>query len=72
MPANDLKSLYAELQRAFNAGQSGLKKCGQLLAQLKIGLIEAGLLIPVGEPNPEDLVVARAYPPVHPIRANDL
>ncbi|KAJ7591258.1 SAC3/GANP/Nin1/mts3/eIF-3 p25 family-domain-containing protein [Mycena floridula] len=57
--SNQLKSLYADLQRSFNSNPSDLKKCGVLLTQLKIGLIEAGLLLPQGEPNFDDLAVAR-------------
>ncbi|KAF8897386.1 SAC3/GANP/Nin1/mts3/eIF-3 p25 family-domain-containing protein [Infundibulicybe gibba] len=57
--SSQLKTLYHELQRSFSAQPSDLNKCGKLLAQLKIGLIETGLLLPQGERNPEDLVVAR-------------
>ncbi|TFK43372.1 SAC3/GANP/Nin1/mts3/eIF-3 p25 family-domain-containing protein [Crucibulum laeve] len=56
---SQLKSLYDELQRAFYSRPSDLKKCGTLLAQLKIGLIEAGLLLPQGDLNLTDLAVAR-------------
>ncbi|KAG2158800.1 SAC3/GANP/Nin1/mts3/eIF-3 p25 family-domain-containing protein [Suillus bovinus] len=59
MASQNLATLYNELQRAFDARPSDLKKCGTLLAQLKVGLIEAGLLIPQGETNLHDLVVAR-------------
>ncbi|KAK7470815.1 regulatory particle non-ATPase [Stygiomarasmius scandens] len=53
----NLKALYDDLQRSFNAND--LKKCGTLLSQLKIGLIEAGLLIPQGDPSLDDLIIAR-------------
>ncbi|GLB33652.1 putative CSN8/PSMD8/EIF3K family protein [Lyophyllum shimeji] len=59
MAAHQLKSLYEDLQRSFNGGPSDLKRCGTLLAQLKMGLIETGLLPPRGEHNLDDLVVAR-------------
>ncbi|TFK76064.1 hypothetical protein BDN72DRAFT_831505 [Pluteus cervinus] len=59
MAQRQLGELYQQLQRAFNSNASDLNKCGALLAQLKIGLIEAGLLLPQGNPNKEDLVVAR-------------
>ncbi|KAF5369753.1 hypothetical protein D9758_001199 [Tetrapyrgos nigripes] len=55
--ATNLRALYDDLQRSFNSND--LKKCGTLLSQLKIGLIEAGLLIPQGDPSLDDLVVAR-------------
>ncbi|KAE9410296.1 hypothetical protein BT96DRAFT_961766 [Gymnopus androsaceus JB14] len=59
MAQNQLKSKYSDLKRSFEAKPSDLKKCGSLLAQLKIGLIETGLLTPQGELNVDDLVVAR-------------
>ncbi|KIM91069.1 hypothetical protein PILCRDRAFT_59063 [Piloderma croceum F 1598] len=59
MAPQQLAALYNDLQRAFDARPSNLQRCGSLLAQLKIGLIEAGLLIPTGEPKLGDLVVAR-------------
>uniref|UniRef100_A0A0W0FCE4 PCI domain-containing protein n=1 Tax=Moniliophthora roreri TaxID=221103 RepID=A0A0W0FCE4_MONRR len=59
--SNQLRSLYNDLQKSFNSTPSDLKKCGTLLSQLKIGLIEAGLLIPQGEPNQNDLIVARPF-----------
>ncbi|KAF9008904.1 SAC3/GANP/Nin1/mts3/eIF-3 p25 family-domain-containing protein [Cyathus striatus] len=55
----NLKSLYEDLQRSFYAQPSDLKKSGALLSQLKIGLIEAGLLLPQGDVNFTDLAVAR-------------
>ncbi|KAJ3729008.1 proteasome 26S subunit [Lentinula guzmanii] len=59
MAQNQLKTLYNDLKRSFEAKPFDLKKCGSLLAKLKIGLIETGLLTPQGEHNIEDLVVAR-------------
>ncbi|KAF8504218.1 COP9 signalosome [Gautieria morchelliformis] len=59
MAAKQLVSLYQELMRAFDAQPSDLKKCGALLLQLKMGLIETGLLLPQGQRNLDDLVVAR-------------
>ncbi|KAF9247170.1 SAC3/GANP/Nin1/mts3/eIF-3 p25 family-domain-containing protein [Melanogaster broomeanus] len=59
MASRQLGTLYKELQRAFDARPTDLKKCGSLLAQLKIGLIETGLLIPNGEAGLQDMVVAR-------------
>lgn len=75
MVAEQLASLYQDLKRAFDARPSDLRKCGTLLAQLKVGsrphsfacsltsrqvgLIETGLLLPQGEQHLEDLVVAR-------------
>ncbi|KAF5364002.1 hypothetical protein D9756_000532 [Leucocoprinus leucothites] len=55
----NLRALYTELIRSFTSQPCDLKKCGTLLSQLKIGLIEAGLLLPQGELNPTDLQVAR-------------
>ncbi|KAK0482121.1 SAC3/GANP/Nin1/mts3/eIF-3 p25 family-domain-containing protein [Armillaria luteobubalina] len=57
--SSNLLSLYEDLQRSFNSIPSDTKRCGTLLSQLKIGLIEAGLLIPQGEPIQRDLVIAR-------------
>ncbi|KAI0347363.1 hypothetical protein BDW22DRAFT_1351790 [Trametopsis cervina] len=57
--ATQLGSLYQELLKAFTSQPSDLQKCGTILAQLKIGLIQAGLLIPQGDVNLEDLAVAR-------------
>lgn len=36
MSNTQLGALYKELNQAFNAGPSGLKRCGELLAQLKV------------------------------------
>ncbi|KIJ70219.1 hypothetical protein HYDPIDRAFT_78074 [Hydnomerulius pinastri MD-312] len=58
-PQPQLGMLYKDLQRAFNARPSDLKKCGTLLAQLKIGLIEKGLLIPTAQSKQQDLLVVR-------------
>ncbi|KAI0092600.1 SAC3/GANP/Nin1/mts3/eIF-3 p25 family-domain-containing protein [Irpex rosettiformis] len=51
--------LYQELLKAFTSQPSDLQKSGSLLAQLKIGLIDAGLLIPQEGVNPQDLSIAR-------------
>jgi 26S proteasome regulatory subunit N12 len=59
MAPQQLTALHRDLQRAFDARPSDLKRCGTLLAQLKIGLIEAGLLLPTGDPKLGDLVIAR-------------
>jgi len=59
MASRQLGTFYRELQRAFDARPTDLKKCGALLAQLKIGLIQTGLLIPTAQSNLQDLVVAR-------------
>ncbi|KAF8222726.1 hypothetical protein L208DRAFT_1370727 [Tricholoma matsutake] len=57
--AQHFRALYDDLQRSFTASPSDLKKCGTLLAQLKMGLIEAGLLLPQGDPPLVDLIAAR-------------
>ncbi|KAM6495712.1 proteasome 26S subunit [Amanita muscaria] len=59
MSPSNLNALYNNLQQSFNAKPCDVKKCGSLLAQLKIALIESGLLLPHGENNLHDLVVAR-------------
>ncbi|PPQ66761.1 hypothetical protein CVT24_008718 [Panaeolus cyanescens] len=56
---SQLKALYEELGRTFYSKQCDLNKCTALLSKLKIGLIEAGLLLPQGNVNLGDLVVAR-------------
>ncbi|KAF9483971.1 proteasome 26S subunit [Pholiota conissans] len=56
---SQLKTLYEELIRAFKQEPADLKKCTLVLNKLKIGLIEAGLLLPQGDVNLGDLVVAR-------------
>jgi len=59
MSVTELGSLYQELKKAFGARPSDLKTCGVALAKLKIGLIQAGLLVPQGGENPKDLQIAR-------------
>ncbi|KAI6105697.1 hypothetical protein F5141DRAFT_144203 [Pisolithus sp. B1] len=59
MASRQLQTLYRDLQRAFDARPTDLKKCGVLLAQLKINLIETGLLLPNGEASLNDMVIAR-------------
>jgi len=59
MAPPQLVSAYKELQKAFNAPSCDLQKCGSLLAKLKIGLIETGLLLPVGDASLEDLIMTR-------------
>ncbi|KAF8528787.1 SAC3/GANP/Nin1/mts3/eIF-3 p25 family-domain-containing protein [Hysterangium stoloniferum] len=59
MAATQLAPQYQNLKRSFDARPCDLKTCGALLAQLKIGLIETGLLLPQGHHNLEDLVTAR-------------
>ncbi|KAJ7228807.1 SAC3/GANP/Nin1/mts3/eIF-3 p25 family-domain-containing protein [Mycena pura] len=55
-----LKSQYADLKASFTAQSPDLPKCGRLLTQLKLGLIQAGLLLPQDDDlNHDDLVVAR-------------
>ncbi|KAH9943315.1 COP9 signalosome [Epithele typhae] len=56
-PPPAVVQLYKELQQAFLSGK--LQQTGVLLARLKIGLTEAGLLVPMGNPNFQDLVLAR-------------
>ncbi|EJF56597.1 hypothetical protein DICSQDRAFT_112897 [Dichomitus squalens LYAD-421 SS1] len=48
---------YKELQKVFISGN--LQQTGVLLTKLKIGLTEAGLFVPYGNPDPQDLVLAR-------------
>ncbi|KAI0796549.1 SAC3/GANP/Nin1/mts3/eIF-3 p25 family-domain-containing protein [Abortiporus biennis] len=57
--ASNLGALYQDLIQTFRSQPSDLKKVGVLLAQLKVGLIQAGLLIPQPGVNPQDLVIAR-------------
>ncbi|KAK7061567.1 PCI domain-containing protein [Favolaschia claudopus] len=54
-----LKSQYTDLKASFSSKPPDLQKCGRLLTQLKLGLIQAGLLLPQGDLNQGDLVVAR-------------
>jgi len=58
MPA-DLRTLYSQLKKEFSSPRCDLKLCGALLSKLKLGLIEAGLLLPQENPNPDDLAVTR-------------
>lgn len=50
---------YQQLKRAWESRPQDLTKCGQLLTQLKLGLIESGLLFPQGSPNTSDLEITR-------------
>lgn len=50
---------YGQLLQEFKKPAPDLKACGTLLAKLKVGLIQAGLLVPQGEPNRNDLMVTR-------------
>lgn len=59
---SQLASLYADLKRAFDKKPSDLPICGKLLNQLKLGLIHSGLLLPSGNRNLDDLVIAREQP----------
>ncbi|KAI0321853.1 proteasome 26S subunit [Amylostereum chailletii] len=59
MSSSQLPVLYKELTRAFSAKPSDMQKCGKLLGQLKVSLIENGLIFPSGTENVNDLVVAR-------------
>jgi 26S proteasome regulatory subunit N12 len=59
MAPKQLVDLHNDLQRAFNSRPSDLKKSASLLAQLKIGLIQSGLLLPQGDLPLGDLVFAR-------------
>ncbi|KAF8138614.1 COP9 signalosome [Boletus edulis] len=75
MASRQLATLYRELQRVFDARPTDLKKCGALLDQLKIGLIQTDLLIPTADANLQDLVVARdilEIGTICSIRAKDL
>lgn len=60
-PSQNLVRDYHELTRAFEARPCNLKKCGELLTSLKLGLSATGLLpvLPRPDPNLEDLVVVR-------------
>ncbi|KAI0638321.1 COP9 signalosome [Trametes polyzona] len=57
MAPPQLVQLYKELQQTFTSGN--LQQTGVLLTRLKIALTEAGLLVPLGNPDPQDLVIAR-------------
>ncbi|KAG8787036.1 hypothetical protein FRC15_010197 [Serendipita sp. 397] len=54
--ASNLKQIHSKLQRSF-AGNK--QETTALLAQAKLALIEAGLLIPVGDHREQDLIYAR-------------
>ncbi|KAL5487788.1 RPN12 [Sanghuangporus weigelae] len=60
-PSNQLVKDYQSLIRAFESRPCNLKKCGELLTRLKVGLVTAGLLpvLPKSESSVEDLVVVR-------------
>ncbi|KAH8118609.1 COP9 signalosome [Phellopilus nigrolimitatus] len=60
-PPAQLAKDYNDLKRAFGARPTNLKKCGELLTRLKLGLIGAELLpvLPTPNPNLDDLVVVR-------------
>ncbi|KAI0650603.1 COP9 signalosome [Trametes meyenii] len=57
MAPPQLVQLYKEIQQTFMSGN--LQQTGVLLTKLKIALTEAGLLVPLGTPSPQDLVIAR-------------
>ncbi|KAJ3005830.1 hypothetical protein NUW54_g4167 [Trametes sanguinea] len=57
MAPPQLVQLYREIQQVFTSGN--LQQTGVLLTRLKIALTEAGLLVPLGNPDPQDLVIAR-------------
>jgi len=59
MAVPHLAHAYRDLKTNFEKKPPNLEKCGALLAQLKIALLEAGLLFPQGNPNHDDLVVTR-------------
>ncbi|KAI9467227.1 proteasome 26S subunit [Lactarius psammicola] len=59
MSSSKLHTLHKELVRAFASQPSDLKTSGRLLAELKVVLIETGLIFPQGEYSPRDLVIAR-------------
>ncbi|KAF7331965.1 PCI domain-containing protein [Mycena kentingensis (nom. inval.)] len=52
-----LQKQYSDLKAAF--AKQDLSTCAKLLTQLKLGLIQAGLLLPQGDLNPSDLAIAR-------------
>ncbi|TDL29696.1 hypothetical protein BD410DRAFT_817723 [Rickenella mellea] len=58
MPSAQLTALHNELKRAFDS-PAGEQKCAPLLAQLKVRLAEAGLLLPDRNAKLEDLVFTR-------------
>lgn len=58
-----LQAQHRELLTAFSGASPDLQRCRTLLTQLKIALIEAGLLIPDGAPadkqRAEQMALAR-------------
>ncbi|KAF8665818.1 hypothetical protein AX16_000261 [Volvariella volvacea WC 439] len=59
MASNQLNALYGELRQTFDSRPSDLQRSAALLSQLKVGLIEAGLLPPLGDAHLDDLIIAR-------------
>ncbi|KAJ7886629.1 SAC3/GANP/Nin1/mts3/eIF-3 p25 family-domain-containing protein [Mycena olivaceomarginata] len=55
-----LKTTYADLRASFTAVPPDLAHCGRRLTQLKVDLLQAGLLLPHEQLNTDDLVIARA------------
>ncbi|KAH7343994.1 proteasome 26S subunit [Rhizoctonia solani] len=60
---------YQQLKRAWESRSQDLAKCGQLLTQLKLGLIQAGLLFPQGSANTSEILEIGAF---WSIRAKDI
>ncbi|KAJ7495636.1 hypothetical protein B0H11DRAFT_2227153 [Mycena galericulata] len=54
-----LKSQYIDLKASFASQSPDLSKCDRLLTQLKLGLIQEGLLLPQADLDPDDLVFTR-------------
>jgi len=61
MISQQLAQSYRELKAGFDAHPCDLKKCGSLLAQLKLGLSQAGLLPVLAQPDPnmDELIFVR-------------
>ncbi|KAI0254917.1 proteasome 26S subunit [Lactifluus subvellereus] len=59
MSSSKLHTLYKQLVKAFTSHPSDLKTSGRLLADLKVVLIETGLIFPQGDYSTQDLVIAR-------------
>ncbi|KAF9509866.1 hypothetical protein BS47DRAFT_115590 [Hydnum rufescens UP504] len=59
MAPHELATLYAQLKTEFSAVNPDLQKCGQLLSKLKVGLVQAGLFLPQGDTNLDDLIITR-------------
>ncbi|KAI0265176.1 proteasome 26S subunit [Gloeopeniophorella convolvens] len=57
--SSKLSTLYTDLVRAFTSQPPDLAKSGRLLAELKIVLIETGLLFPQDDYSEKDLCAAR-------------